>query len=219
MNDRAVDSFVEEVNEEFRRDQALHLWKRYGRYFSAVILAVVLGTVGYTYWRGEQIKAAEKASLEFQQAVDLIDQNKLDEAIALFNQLSKSPHQGYAALAGLREAQLLRQQGKIKEAAGLYQLVADNSETPKILAEVALLQAVSLNFSELSAADIKSKLEKLSDQTNPWRHSAQELEGLALIKAGDKAAALTIFQSLKDDTSAPAGLRQRATEYLGAIGE
>ena len=47
------DSFIREVNEELRKDQAKALWDRYGPVALAVAVLVVLATalwVGYDHW-------------------------------------------------------------------------------------------------------------------------------------------------------------------------
>ena len=47
------DSFIREVNEEIRQDQAKALWDRYGPAVIVLAVLVVLGTaafVGYDYW-------------------------------------------------------------------------------------------------------------------------------------------------------------------------
>jgi hypothetical protein len=47
------DSFIREVNEEMRQDQARLLWDRYGPAALALAVLVVLATaafVGYEYW-------------------------------------------------------------------------------------------------------------------------------------------------------------------------
>ena len=55
------DSFIREVNEELRQDQAKALWDRYGPAFIVLAVLVVLGTaafVGWQYWteiQGQQV--------------------------------------------------------------------------------------------------------------------------------------------------------------------
>src|SRR5690606_27942396 len=47
------DSFIREVNEEMRKDQAKALWDRYGPLALAAAILIVLvtaATVGYNYW-------------------------------------------------------------------------------------------------------------------------------------------------------------------------
>ena len=47
------DSFIREVNEEMRQDQARALWDRFGPLALGVAVLVVLataGSVGYNYW-------------------------------------------------------------------------------------------------------------------------------------------------------------------------
>ena len=49
---------------------------------------------------------------------------------------------------------------------------------------------------------------------NPWRHSAREMTALLAERQGDRAVAKTLLGGLVNDTSAPRGIRTRATEML-----
>jgi hypothetical protein len=62
------DSLFREVDEEFRRDQALKLWKRYGNYVVAVALAVIIGVAGFKGWEYWQTWRAETAGAAYHQA-------------------------------------------------------------------------------------------------------------------------------------------------------
>jgi hypothetical protein len=56
-------------------------------------------------------------------------------------------------------------------------------------------------------------LERLSAPTNPWRHTARELLGLAALKRGDFDAAGRAFDQIATDRDTPSGLRGRLEIY------
>src|SRR5262245_23830679 len=73
------DSFIREVNQELRQDQARALWDRYGPIGLAIAVAVVLATaavVGYRYWVDTKANASGDA---FSQALTLANSGKSDE--------------------------------------------------------------------------------------------------------------------------------------------
>ena len=64
---------------------------------------------------------------------------------------------------------------------------------------------------------MSSRVEPLTGDTNPLRHSAREAFGLAAWKDGKKADALKLFDQIVADEAAPRGVRERATIMAGLI--
>ncbi len=62
-----------------------------------------------------------------------------------------------------------------------------------------------------SFADVSSRVESLTSDTNPLRHSAREALGLAAWKEGKKADAMKLFDQIASDDGAPRNTRERAT--------
>jgi hypothetical protein len=60
-------------------------------------------------------------------------------------------------------------------------------------------------------------LERLAAPTNPWRHTARELLGLAGLKRGDYEAAGRWFEQIAADRDTPAGLRSRIEIYMALV--
>src|SRR5690606_40249319 len=96
------DSFIREVNEEYRKERARLLWERYGFLVIGVATAIVLGTaafVGYRYWNDSRANASGDAFLA---ALQLANDGKTDEAIAAFDKIEKEGHGAYPVLAKMR---------------------------------------------------------------------------------------------------------------------
>ena len=85
------------------------------------------------------------------------------------------------------------------------------SPAEEALRDAARLRAALLLVDNGSYADVASRAEALSTDSNPFRHSAREALGLAAWKEGRSADALKLFNQIKDDQQAPNGARQRAT--------
>ena len=58
-----MDQFTREVDEEYRRDQMAALWKRWGTLIVGVLVVVVVGVAGWTFWEGRERQASEAATL------------------------------------------------------------------------------------------------------------------------------------------------------------
>ncbi|MBW8909406.1 MAG: hypothetical protein JF620_10360, partial [Mesorhizobium sp.] len=76
--------------------------------------------------------------------------------------------------------------------------------------DIARLRAALLLVDHGSFADVSSRVEALTSDTNPLRHSAREALGLAAWKDGKSADALKLFDQISSDDGAPRNVRQRA---------
>lgn len=213
----ADDNFIREVNEEIRREQAKALWDRYGIALITVAALVIIGTaayVGYRYWDEAR---ANKSGDAFSQALLLADSGKNDEALAGFAELEKDGYGAYPLLARMRAATVKVDKGDVSGAVQEFDAVAADDKVSGVLRDMARLRAALLLVDHGSFADVSSRVEALTGDTNPLRHSAREALGLAAWKDGKKADALKLFDQIAADEAAPGNVRQRATMMAGLI--
>jgi hypothetical protein len=213
----ADDNFIREVNEEIRKEQAKALWDRYGTALIAVAVLVILGTaafVGYRYWDETR---ANRSGDAYSQALVLADSGKNDEALAAFTQLEKDGYGAYPLLARMRAATVMADKGDVDGAVKEFDAVAADNAIPSVLRDMARLRAALLLVDHGSFADVSSRVEALTGDTNPLRHSAREALGLAAWKDGKSADALKLFDQVAADEAAPRGVRERATMMAGLI--
>ena len=88
--------------------------------------------------------------------------------------------------------------------------VAADNAIPTGIRDIARLRAALLLVDHGSYADVSSRIEALTADTNPLRHSAREALGLAAWKDGKSADALKLFDQISSDDAAPRNVRQRA---------
>ncbi len=213
----ADDNFIREVNEEIRREQAKALWDRYGAILIAAVVLIVVGTaayVGYRYWDETR---ANRSGDAYSQTLALADSGKDDEALAGFEQLEKDGYGAYPLLARMRAATVKADKGDVAAAVQDFDAVAADKAVPSVLRDMARLRAALLLIDHGSFADVSSRVETLTGDTNPLRHSAREALGLAAWKEGKKADALKLFDQIVADEAAPRGVRERATVMAGLI--
>lgn len=204
------DSFIREVNEELRQEQLKAFWNRFGSLAIGAAVLIVLATatfVAYEYWSSSR---ANRAGDTFANALDLAAEGKNDEAMAKLAELRESGSGAYPMLAQLREATLLADSGKPMEAIAAFDAVANDGSAPAALRDMARLRAGLLLIDNGSYADVSARVEQLTADNNPVRHSAREVLALAAWKEGNRESALSLFNQILDDGEAPAGVRQRA---------
>ncbi|TGP56788.1 tetratricopeptide repeat protein [bacterium M00.F.Ca.ET.230.01.1.1] len=204
------DSFIREVNEEIRREQAQALWDRFGPAVFGIAILIVLGTaavVGYRYWDESR---ANRSGDAFSAALKLANDGKNDEAIAALDQLEKDGYGAYPLLARMRAATVKADKGDADGAVKDFDEVAADNAIPGGIRDIARLRAALLLVDHGSYADVASRVEALTADTNPLRHSAREALGLAAWKDGKSADALKLFDQISSDEAAPRNVRQRA---------
>lgn len=205
------DSFIREVNDEIRREQAQALWDRFGPAILGLAILVVLGTaafVGYRYWDETR---ANRSGDAFSQALKLANDGKSDEALTALEQLERDGYGAYPLLARMRAATVKADKGDFAAAVADFDGVAADNAIPQGIRDMARLRAALLLVDHGSFADVSSRVEALTADNNTLRHTAREALGLAAWKEGKTQDALKLFDQIAADDGAPRNARQRAT--------
>lgn len=215
------DGFFREVDQELRQDKAKALWDNYGPAAIGLAVLVVLGTaayVGYDYFVSTR---ANRSGDAFSQALNLAHDGKNDEALAALDQLEKDGHGAYPVLARLRAATVLADKGDTDGAVQAFDAVSADNAVPVSIRDIARLRAGILLVDNGSYDDVAKRVEVLAVDTNPLRHSARELLGLAAWKEGRLSDAQKFFDQIGNDEAAPRNVRERAnlmTELISGSG-
>lgn len=205
------DSFIREVNEELRRDQANALWNRFGPLALGAAVVVVLATAAWVAWDYWSTSRANASGDRYSQALVLASEDKQDEALAALQALEADGYGAYPVLARMRAATVLDAKGDKAGAVAAFDAVAADSSVDVPVRDMARLRAGLILVDSGSYADVSSRVETLAVDTNALRHSAREALGLAAWKEGRAADALALFEQISADNFAPRNLRERAT--------
>jgi hypothetical protein len=216
-----VADIFQEVDEEVRRERLNKLWQRYGHY---IIAACVLVIVAVGAWRGYEwweTKKAVEAGAAFEQAVNLAEAGKHQEAEAVFAKLASEGSAGYRLLARLREAAELGRTDR-KAAIKAYDEIAVDRSVGQVIQDLAGLRVSFLLVDGSSYGDMRARLEPLTGPDRAFRHSARELLALSAWKQGDMGAARQWTDMIITDPQTPSGARSRAevlSELIAASGK
>jgi hypothetical protein len=208
-----------EIDDELRRENYAKLWARYGRYIVGLVVLLIVATAGFVGCRAYEARQQRAESVRYAAALDLVKKGQLAPAADAFALLAREGRAGLAALSRLQEAALRTQAGDQQAASAAYKALATDSSVDASYRDLATLL---LGLQDLKAADPKvaiADVASLTAATNPWRFSALEVTALADLRAGDRAAARTLYKQLADDLAAPSGLRARAAEMSAALAD
>ena len=211
------DSFIREVNEELRQDQARALWERYGKILIGVVILVVLGTAAIVFWRDYQEKQAARSGDRFLAAIEKADEGDRDAALVELQALQTEGAGEYGELARFKRASVLADEGSTNEALQLFDEIAADGGAPETLRDFASLRAGYLLVDQNDYNAVAQRVERLANDNNSLRFSAREALGLAAWKAGRADDAQKLFQGISDEAAAPGNLKRRANLMLELI--
>ena len=209
-----VDSFVEEVNEEVRRDRLYGYLRRYG-WIAVVAILVIVGGAAFTEYRKAQDRAEAEALGDAMLAA-LSANDSAGRAEALETISAETPTS--AAVLRMMTAAEEVNAGNTDAAIATLNTIATDGEVPEIYRQLAQFKAVTLQGTDAPAADRRQALEAMAQPGNPFRLLAIEQLALIDIETGDPQAAIDRYQSILSDAEITADLQQRALQVIVALG-
>ena len=211
-----TDSFIEEVSEEVRRDRLFGYMRRYGWITVLAILALVGGAAWNEYSKSQARAKAQGAGNAILAALEADEPQERVKALEALQ--SEDITQGAKAVVSLMQA--------AEQAAGIdpagaqtaLEAIAVDGSLPEIYRQIASFKSATKSGGSLSVDDRRLRLDALSAPGMSLRLLATEQLAMLDIEAGDTAAALEKLQGIVVDAEVTAGLRQRATQLIVALG-
>ena len=208
-----TDSFIEEVNEEVRREKLFGYVRRYGWIALVSVLAVV-GTTGFLEYRKASIASSAQKLGEL--LVAAIDTEEPSERTLKLAEIA--PRAGRATvILEMRRAGELVNAGDTAAAVAAFESIA-NSDADPVYADMARLKMWILRGESGDPAAWDSALTELAAPGAFYRPLALEQQALAALAAGEEAKAVKIFSDLFQDSEITDGTRNRAMQMLVALG-
>ena len=208
--------FINEVEEELRKDEYNRLLKRYGPYIIAAIVAIVAGTGFMEYRKFAKDKAARATSASYVAASDKANEGQSDVALNEFLEIADKAPAGYAGLSLVRAATLKLEAGERAEAVRLLDKAATTFETPRH-SQLAQIKAAYILAGEGAYNDVLSRAGALTAKDAPYEFLARELSGFAALQSGDKAKAREQYGYLESIPGVPPTIKERAKQALSLM--
>jgi hypothetical protein len=207
-----MNDIINEINRELREDRGRELWKKYGRYAIAFVLAVVMVVAGRQGLIAYQNKARSTAANAYLAAIQ-------QDGTAALARLAAEGGEGYPMLAQFTLAgRLAASQEADQDAEAAYLVLADDERLQVLYRQAAVLLSV-MNASGRSVDERIDRISAIANTDGPWQKIALEMMiGLSLEK-GDIAAARTHLQTLRFSPNISASLNQRLILIDAALGE
>lgn len=197
-----TDGFVDEVTEELQRDKLFAAFRKYG-WIGLVAVVLLVAGASYTEWTRAQARAQAQARGDAIRAA-LVPTDAGARAAALADQAGP--------VAELLRASALIEADQEPEAA---QALTQVSGHP-VYTDLAQLKRAMLRSTPDSEA--LPALTALAAPGGPFRLIAMEQLAMRAVANGDFDEAETQLRAVLEDAGVTAGLRERATTLLLALG-
>jgi hypothetical protein len=210
-----TDSFLQEVSEELRRDRLYKNMRKYG-WIAIFLVIVIVGAATYREYLKSQ--ATMEAQLFGTSIIDALNEENAVDRISKLQKINAPSENAKAILAMLLSADSNGNNSPALEKSNL----SDKIQSVSIDAHYRDL----LNFKKLlGSAEIMNlderltAFEVLSKPGNPFRLLAEEQIVLIEIELGNTDNAIKKISQILLDAELTAGLRNRATQMMIALGE
>lgn len=213
------EAFLREVDEEYRRDQAMHILRNYGRWILGAVVLALIAFGGWLYWQHYNTRKAGTQGEQFDAAMRLVEESKADKALPELDRIAAGSGEGYAAMARIAQGNLLLQKNDTKGAAAKFAEVANNAKFEQPYRDLALIRQTVAEYDGLKPQVVIDRLKGLTNPNSPWLGTAGELVAAAYLKAGNKAEAGRLYgQIAQGGAKVPESIRQRAVQLAGVLG-
>jgi len=208
--------FINEVEEELRKDKYNQLLRKFGPYIVAVIIIVVAATGFYEYRNYKTAQTAKAASAAYESAGKIEKTGDIQGAIVKFTALAEIAPDGYAGLSLTRAAGLKVQLGDMNGAVVLFDRAVGKFNKP-IHKDLAGLKAAYILLDLGRYDDVLVRAGTLAVDGAPYQDLAKELLAHAALQSGDMDTARTGFTYLSNAPGVASGVQSRAAQALALI--
>ncbi|WP_071689788.1 tetratricopeptide repeat protein [Nioella sediminis] len=206
-----TDSFIEEVNEELRRDRLFRLFRKWGWIPVLLVIAIVAAAA----WREYSLAQERAASEAFGDAlIAALDNDDAEARQAALSEITPTSENARVLLAMLLAGEQANGESPEEAAASLRSIAVDTA-LPERYRDLALLKAHMLAPQDFATA--MAELDQLARPGRPYRPLAMEQQALLHVSNGDREAAIALLRLLEEDSEATPGLQQRASQLIVAL--
>lgn len=214
----STDTFVREVEENLRRDQARDFARKYGAWLTGAVVLFLAAVGGWIYWQSEQREEAARHSEQLAEIYADIGSGKTANVAQRLDALANEGGDVVRASALFTAAAVALEQGNRAEALAKYRQAREDGGLPEPYRDVALVRATAFEFDSLKPEEVIARMQPLAKPGNPWFGSAGELTAMAYLKQGKTLDAERLFAAIAADNQVPETLRARAVQIAGTLG-
>ncbi|MEM6888022.1 MAG: tetratricopeptide repeat protein [Pseudomonadota bacterium] len=209
-----TNSFIDEVNDEVRRDKFYAALRRYG-WIAALLVVLIVGAAAWNEYRKSQARAQAEAVGDALLAA-LAGPDAAGRLSALDSVPASAP--GTQAVTAFLRAAQAEETGDLAAAVAALDAVAVDGALPEIYRQLAAFKSLSLQIPTMPENELRQGFEVLGATGAAFSLLAREQIALLDVRAGNTEAALAGYQAILSDAAVTPDLQQRALQVIVALG-
>ncbi len=210
-----TDSFLQEVSEELRRDRLYRNIRKYG-WIAIFLVIVIVGAATYREYLKSQ--AETETELFGTSIIDALNEKNAADRISKLQKINAPGENARAIVAMLLSAESIGSETATPEMSSLSDAIEGSSIDAHY--RDLLNFKILLKSSEIMNLDERMKAFKaLTKPGNPFRLLAEEQVALIELELGNTDSAIEKISQILLDAELTAGLRNRATQMMIALGK
>ena len=208
--------FINEVEEELRKDEYNRLLKKFGPLLIAIVALIIGGTAYMEWQKSSDDKAARATSYAYVAAGKVASDGNNQQAIKEFLAISEQAPAGYAGLSLMRAAAISLRENERAQAVSFFDRAALTFEKPRHK-QLAQIKAAYILAGDGRYDDVRSRVGALAQPDQPYEYLARELLGFAAMQSGDMTTARKEFSYLDTIPGVTETIAARASQYLSLM--
>jgi hypothetical protein len=209
-----TDSFLQEVSEELRRDKLYRNIRKYGWIAILLVVVIVGGATYREYLKSKDTKAAQLFGTSI---IDALNEKNTDDRIAKLQTINSPGENAKVVIAMLLSAELGVSEKPTMAKSSLSSLT-EGSSIDAHYRELLNFKILLGSAETMSLEERVTAFEALSKPGNPFRLLAEEQIALIDLEQGKTDNAIEKISQILLDSELTAGLRNRATQMMIALG-
>lgn len=221
------EDLFKEIDADIKAEKLRYLVRRHARWVVVVVIILLVAISLWQFWQWRQHRLVAKASASYAQIMQQIaplvqkqqetDTKTAHQSIDQLRRFSAHAPQSVRALSQFKQAALLIDQGKVKEASLIWNAIRFDHTASSDFRSLANLLWVQNNLDSANQKELHNRIAELLAQKTPWYAMARECEGLLDLKNGRLIEAKQIFGQLSMDMNVSPGIKKRASMMLQII--
>lgn len=213
---------INQAQNEARKCQITNFLCKNRKILLALLTTIIIASAGFFAFKLYQKTQQEKFSKILHQS--LIDQQSGDLAKAKENLKkiydAKSAPSNIRALAALRYAAFLLEEGKNSESAKIYQEISNCSYCDSYLKDLSgllLVKTWMLDDAEIQKEDLPDRIEKIENASKTLKYQIAEQRAFLEMQKNNLAKSYQIFDSITKNPEVSNSLKSRSNDGLKMV--